>query len=66
MMPIAKGTGKSDAQRRAENKYQAAHYKTLGCKLPKATAEQFIEKVKANDKTVNAVLSEMIQSYIDN
>ena len=65
-MPIPKGDTRTDAYRRAHNKYNAKHYKTLGCKLPKATAEQFMEKVKANDKTVNAVLSEMIQSYIDN
>lgn len=65
-MSIAKGTNKSDAQRRAENKYFAAHFKVVGCKLPIETAERFAEKAKADKGSVNAVLIELIQNYIDN
>lgn len=63
-MSIAKSDNKTDAQRRAQNKYFQANFKTVGCKLPKETAERFIAKAKSENKTVNAVLFEMIQNYM--
>lgn len=64
-MPIARGTRIKDAQRRAQNKYEAKTYKTLGCKLPKEKAQQFVELVNANGLKVNAVLTQMIDEYIE-
>jgi len=65
-MPIAKGTNKTDAQRRAENKYFASHFKVVGCKLSIEAAEKFSEKAKANGSNANAVLKELIQNYMEN
>lgn len=63
-MPIARGKVRSESQRRAQNKYEAKTYKTIGCKLPIEIAEQFAAKAKAEGKTANAILSEMISEYL--
>lgn len=64
-MPKAKNPEKKDSVRRAQNKYQLANFKVVGCKLPKAYAEAFAEKAKQNGSTVNAVLLEMIKKYME-
>ena len=64
-MSIARGSNIKDAQRRAQNKYEAKTYKTLGCKVTKEKAQQFIDLVNANGLKVNAVLSQMIDEYIE-
>lgn len=64
-MSVARGTHIKDAQRRAQNKYEAKTYKTLGCKLPKEKAQQFIDLVGTKGLNVNAVLTQMIDEYIE-
>lgn len=73
-MPVARGKVRSEAQRRAQNKYEAKTYKTLGCKLPIEVAQKFIEKVESDpeffvagkDKgSVNAALVSFIKEYLD-
>ena len=73
-MSIARGTKITDAQRRAQNKYEAATYKTVTCKLPKKFAEQFINAVENDpsfivgnkDKgSVNAALTSFIKAYME-
>lgn len=73
-MSIAKGTKKTDAERRAQNKYQAKTFKTVGCKLPKDLAQRFIDKAESdpafiNPKTgkgsANAVLMSFVKSYLN-
>lgn len=64
-MPMAKNPEKKDSVRRAQNKYQLANFKVVGCKLPKADAEAFAEKAKQNGTTVNSVLLEMIKKYME-
>jgi len=55
-MSIAKGEKKTDAQRRAQNKYEAKTYKVVGCKLPKDLAEQFIAKAESDPAFYNPQL----------
>lgn len=64
-MPKAKNPEKKDSVRRAQNKYQLANYKVVGCKLPKAEAEAFVEKVNQSGTSVNAVLLKMIKKYME-
>lgn len=64
-MPQAKGEKKTDAERRAQNKYQAKTYKVVGCKLPKDLANDFKAKAEKNGTTINAVLFEMITKYME-
>ena len=73
-MPKARGTTITDAQRRAQNKYEAKTYKTLGCKLPKAMAEEFIKMVEQDPAfivgnsekgSVNAALTSFIKAYME-
>lgn len=64
-MPKARGTTITDAQRRAQNKYEAKTYKTLGCKLSKEKAQQFIDLVEEKGLKVNAVLTQLIDEYTE-
>lgn len=73
-MSIARGTKIKEAQRLAQNRYEAKTYKTLGCKLPKTMAEDFIKMVEQdpafivgnNDKgSVNAALTSFIKAYME-
>jgi len=64
-MPKAKNPEKKDSVRRAQNKYQLANFKVVGCKLPKAEAEAFVEKVNQSGTSVNAVLLKMIKKYME-
>lgn len=72
-MSVARGTKITDAQRRAQNKYEAKTYKTVGCKMPIELAEQFIAKVKSDpafivgkeEGSVNAALLSFINAYLE-
>ena len=73
-MPKAKNPEKKDSVRRAQNKYQLANFKTLGCKLPKAIAEEFIKMVEQDPAfivgnsekgSVNAALTSFIKAYME-
>jgi hypothetical protein len=46
----------SEAQRKASDKYIAAHMATIGCKLKKEQAAAFKEYCKEKGTTPNAVL----------
>lgn len=64
-MPIAKNPEKKDSVRRAQNKYQLANFKVVGCKLPRDYADAFDRKAKQNGTSINAVLFEMIKKYME-
>lgn len=56
----------TDAQRRANNKFLAAHYTVLGCKIRKDRAEAFKAACKAAGTTPNAVFTEAINDFMSN
>ena len=64
-MPMPKGTKKTDAQRRAQNKWQTAHESTLGCKLKRPVADSFREYATANNTTVSALLSQFVKDTLE-
>lgn len=64
-MPIPKGNKKTDAQRKAQNKWQAANESTLGCKLRKPVADQFRLYAQQNGTTVSALLSQFVKDTLD-
>lgn len=55
---------KTEAKRRADNKYDLAHYSVIGCKLRKEDAEAFKEACKAAGTTPNAVFKEAISNFM--
>ena len=55
---------KTDAQKRANNKYDLAHYRVLGCKLLNEEAEAFKEECKRRGTTPNAVFKEAIIKFM--
>ena len=55
---------KTEAKRRANNKYDLAHYSVIGCKLRKEDAEVFKEACKAAGTTPNAVFKEAIFNFM--
>lgn len=63
-MPVPRGTKISDAQRKASNKYDAAHYVTLAAKATRAEAEAFRAWCESNGKSVNAALIDYIRACI--
>lgn len=64
-MPIPKGTKKTDAQRKAQNKWQSKNEATLGCKLKKPIADSFRAYAKENGTTVSALLSKFVKDTLD-
>jgi hypothetical protein len=73
-VPMAKNPEKKDSVRRAQNKYQLANFKVVGCKLPRETAEAFTKMVEQdpafivgnNEKgSVNAALTSFIKAYME-
>lgn len=64
-MPMPKGTKKTDAQRRAQNKWQTAHESTLGCKLKKPVADAFKEYARMQNTTVSALLSQFVRDTLE-
>lgn len=63
-MPIPKGNKKTDAQRKAQNTWQAANESTLGCKVKKPIADQFKIYAQQNDTTVSALLSQFVKEIL--
>lgn len=59
-MPVEKGSKKTDAQRKAENRYKKENIKTAACNLPIAKYEQFKAYAASQGKTVSGLLSEYI------
>lgn len=55
----------SEAQKKASNKYNAAHMATIGCKVKKSEAEAFREYAEALGKTANSLLREFVLSCIN-
>jgi hypothetical protein len=55
----------SEAQKKASNKYNAAHMATLGCKVKKSEAEAFRAYAEALGKTSNALLKEYVLDCIN-
>lgn len=56
---------KSEARKRANNKYDLAHYKVVGCKVKKEVAEEFQTKCKEYGTTGNEVFKKAIQSFLE-
>ena len=54
----------SEAQKRAVNKYQAAHYTIVGCKVRKEYAARFQAACYRNGTTPATVLKAAIDSYL--
>lgn len=50
----------SEAQKRASNKYNKEHMRTLGCKVKKVEAEKFKEYAREKGKTTNTILREYV------
>lgn len=72
-MSIKRGTTITDAQRKAQNRYEAKTYKVVGCKLPKDLAQRFIDKVESDPAFINpstgkgsanAALMSFIKAYL--
>lgn len=56
---------KTDAQRRAENKYAAKNLTVVGCKVTREEAEEFAQACKARGTTKNAVLRQAIRVFVE-
>lgn len=56
----------TEAQKRASNKYQAAHYTIVGCKVRKDYAARFQAACFANGTKPATVLKAAIDSYLLN
>ena len=54
----------SDAQKRANNKYQLKHYAVLGCKIKTEDAEAFRAACTAAGTTPNAVFRAAITQFM--
>lgn len=57
---------RTDAQRRAKNKYEAKTMSVLGCKMKKADAEEFKAACKDSGTTVNAVFTAAAAEFMEN
>lgn len=55
---------RTDAQKRAQNKYDAAHYKYLICKLSNVAADAFKEACAKAGTTPNAVFRKAIEDFM--
>lgn len=55
---------KTEAKKRADNKYDLAHYSVIGCKLKKEEAELFKEACKRSGTTPNAVFRQAIDNFM--
>ena len=54
----------SEAKKRANNKYNLAHYKIVGCKIKKEDAQAFKEECKKRNTTPNEVLKNAINEFM--
>lgn len=64
-MPIEKKENKTDAQRRAQNKYDAANMTVLGCKVRRDEADAFKAACRAAGTTPNAVFRDAMQKFME-
>ncbi len=66
-MPIAKNPNgaRTDAERRAQNKWDQANRVTLGVRVGKADGERFRAICEASGQTVNAALVEYVRACLD-
>lgn len=55
---------RSDAQRKAQNKYDKSHYSVLTAKVKSEDAAAFREYAASNNTTVNALLSGFVLDCI--
>ena len=55
---------RSEAKRRADNKYNLAHYTVLGCKMKITEAEEFKNTCKDSGTTPNAVFRKAIENFM--
>ena len=55
----------TDAQRRANRKWDSANYTHLPCKIRKDRAAAFREACSANGDAPNAILNSAVNAYID-
>lgn len=63
-MPVEKRDNKTDAQRRAQNKYDAANMTVLGCKVRRDEADAFKEACRAAGTTPNAVFRQAMLEFL--
>lgn len=56
---------RSEATRRAQNKYDAANRMMLGARVTKADGERFRAICEASGRTVNAALVEYVRACLD-
>lgn len=54
----------TEAKRKANNKYSAAHYTVIGCKVRKEYAEEFRAACAAAGTTPNAVLKAAADKFL--
>lgn len=54
----------SEAKKRANNKYNLAHYTVVGCKIRKEDAEKFKEECKKRNTTPNEVFRNAINDFM--
>ena len=55
----------TEAQKRANNKYIAEHMTVLGCKVRKEYADKVREKAKAEGISVNAILKNALDEFLE-
>ena len=55
----------TEAQKRANNKYIAEHMTVLGCKVRKEYADKVREKAKAEGTSVNAILKNALDEFLE-
>lgn len=63
-MPLPKNGKRTDAQRRARNKYEKDKFTIVAAKLKIETADSFKRAAAANGTTVNAILTACALDYI--
>lgn len=56
----------TDAKRRANNKYIAENMTVLGCKVRKEYAEAVRTKAALEGTTVNAILKQALDNFMEN
>lgn len=56
---------RTDAQRRAQNKWAAANMSIVACKIKRDIAESFKAAAKANGTNPNALIHEWIVAYLE-
>lgn len=64
-MPLPKTGKRTDAQRRARNKYDAANMTTLGCRMRKEYAEKFKGACYSAGTTPNAVFTAAAADFME-